>query len=263
MNPIASLSAIEQGFLQLQRPLVFFDLETTGIDFERDRIVELCAVKFHIDGSREERHHIINPGISIPKEATLLHGISNDTVIDAPFFSALAAELSVFFSEADLAGFNIASFDMPFLIREFQRCNQHPFTEDSVKVVDVCTLFHKRFRRDLAAAVKFYCGRTHESAHSAKGDVLATIEVLKQQLLVYNDLEPTPEALHNYLFPVRKVDVSGKFVYNNQNEVCFGFGKYNGQVAVSQPDYLRWMLGMDFSEETKAIVKKLLTDLSG
>lgn len=177
-------------------------------------------------------------------------------------FSALATELADFFCDSDLAGFNIASFDMPFLLREFHRCNKQPFTEDSVKVVDVCTLFHKRFRRDLAAAVKFYCGGNHDDAHSAKGDVLATIEVLKQQLLLYNDLEPTPEALHNYLFPVRRVDVSGKFVYNAQDEICFGFGKYNGQPAASQPDYLRWMLSMDFSEETKTIAKKILTDLS-
>lgn len=245
-------------FLQLQKPIIFFDLETTGFDFERDRIVELCAVKLHGNDGREERHHIINPGIAIPKEASRIHGIGNDQVIDAPFFSALAGELAKFFKGCDLAGFNIASFDIPFLLREFQRCNLQPFSADEIKVVDVCTLFHKRFKRDLSAAVKFYCGAEHNGAHSAKSDVLATIEVLKHQLLLYDDLEASPEALHNYLFPVRKVDVSGKFVYNSNNEICFGFGKHNGELASAHADYLRWMLDMDFSEDTKDVVRRVL-----
>ncbi len=245
-------------FLQLQRPIVFFDLETTGFDMEKDRIVELCAIKVFADGRQEERHHIINPGIFIPKEATAIHGIDNDKVIDAPFFSALANNLADFFTNCDLAGFNIFQFDMPFLLGEFRRCNKQPFTTDAVKVIDVCTLFHKRFKRDLSSAYKFYCGEEHNGAHSAKADVLATINVLKQQLLSYTDLQPTPTALHEHLFPARQVDVAGKFVKNNQDVICFAFGKYNGEPAISQPDYLKWMLEKDFSEDTKAVINKVL-----
>jgi DNA polymerase-3 subunit epsilon len=246
------------GFLQLQRPLVFFDLETTGFDLDRDRIVEIYAMKMHPDGRQEEKHHIINPGIAIPKEATKVHGISNDTVIDAPFFAALAGELADFFAHCDVAGFNICNFDMPFLLREFHRCNKNPFTADDIKTVDVCTLFHKRFKRDLTSAFKFYCGKEHADAHSAKADVLATIEVLKHQLLMYTDIEPSPEAVHQHLFPVRKVDIAGKFVLNNNEEICFGFGKHEGQPAASQPDYLKWMLDKDFSEDTKDVVRQVL-----
>lgn len=247
-----------KAFLHLERPVVFFDLETTGFDMERDRIVELCAIKMHPDGSQEEVHHLINPGRPIPHEASQVHGITDEKVKDAPSFASLSEALGSFFRGCDLAGFNIYQFDMPFLLQEFRRSQAEPFNRDEVKVIDVCTLFHKRFKRDLSSAFRYYCGADHTEAHSARADVLATMRVLEQQLVLYNDLHPSANAIHEHLFPLAQVDVAGKFVKNSQNVICFAFGKYNGEPATNQPDYLRWMLDRDFSEDTKTVIRKIL-----
>ncbi|OLY91454.1 DNA polymerase-3 subunit epsilon [Cnuella takakiae] len=248
---------VDHDFLELSRPLIFFDLETTGVDVRNSRIIELYAVKLLPDGSRQECHHLLHPGCPIPADATKVHGITDADVADKPSFLSVAQELALFFSDADLGGFNVQGFDIPLLVAEFGRCGLQPIVEGGVHVVDVCTLFHKRFARNLTNAVKFYCGEAHANAHSARADVLATIKVLKYQLLLYDDLQPTSAGIHNHLF-AGVVDSSGKFFRNDAGDIVFNFGKHKGVLALSQPEYLEWMLGADFNEDTKAVIRTLL-----
>jgi DNA polymerase-3 subunit epsilon len=208
-----------EQFLQLERPIVFFDLETTGTNVASDRIIEICAIKLHPDGKQEELYHLVNPTVPIPAEATKVHGITNEQVAGKPTFQQLFTELADFFRDCDLGGYNIKRFDVPMLMEEFHRHRQYPISINEVKLVDVMGIFHSKEKRDLAGAVNFYCSREHEGAHGARADVLATIEVLKHQLLRYEDLQPNSSFLHDFLSQGRQVDVSGKFVRNEDGVV--------------------------------------------
>lgn len=261
MNPASLPLPVDHSFLELTRPLVFFDLETTGVDVAGSRIIELYAVKLMPDGSRDECHHLMHPGCAIPPDATRVHGITDADVAGKPLFAALAPQIARFFSDADLGGFNVQGFDIPLLVNEFARCGLQPIRQQEVHVVDVCTLFHKRFSRNLTAAVKYYCGETHTNAHSARHDVLATIKVLKYQLMMYDDLQPNAGSIHNHLF-AGVVDSSGKFLRNEAGDILFNFGKHRGTHALSQPEYLEWMLGADFADDTKAVIRSLLQSMS-
>lgn len=168
--------------LNLQRPLVFFDLETTGVQITRDRIVEISIVKVHPDGERETKTRRINPGIPIPPEATAVHGISDEDVADCPTFAQVARSLYTWLEGCDIAGFNSNRFDVPMLIEEFLRAGV-AINFDDRYFVDVQTIFHKMERRTLEAAYKFYCNKTLENAHSAEADTLATVEVLEASTL--------------------------------------------------------------------------------
>jgi DNA polymerase-3 subunit epsilon len=244
-------------FLTLERPIVFFDLETTGVNASIDRVVELYAVKVAIDGSQHELHYLINPTIPIPPAATAIHNITDEMVIDKPTFAEIADELAAFFIDCDLGGYNIKRFDVPMLMQEFYRCKKYPINFAEVKLVDAMGIFYNKEKRDLSAAVKFYCGKEHDNAHSAKADVLATIDILKQQLLRYEDLESNTAFLHDYLSSGNQVDLGGKFIRDGAGDIVFNFGKHKGEQACNHADYLKWMLDGDFSIDTKMVANRI------
>lgn len=244
--------------LPLTRPLVFFDLETTGTDIVADRIVQISVLKIFPDKSEESRTRLINPGIPIPAGATAVHGISDDDVRDQPAFRSVARGLFEFLAGCDLAGYNSNNFDVPFLVEEFARCGLE-FPQPGTKLIDVCTIFKRKEERTLTAAYKFYCGRTLEHAHDAAADVRATYEVFARQLDRYPDLgAATLEELHEYCTREETVDYARKLARNDQGEIVFNFGKYKDQTVTSQPDYARWMTESDFPEGTKVILRKIL-----
>jgi DNA polymerase-3 subunit epsilon len=246
--------------LVLAKPLAILDLETTGTDPQVDRIVEISVLRALPDGSHTHRNRRINPGIPIPGEATAIHGISDADVANEPFFHELAAGLRKFLDGCDLCGFNIKRFDLRVLCAEFRRAAR-PLDLEGRAVLDPMELFHARERRDLAAAVRFYCGREHTEAHVARSDVLATAEVLDNMLARYTDLPRTVVGLDQHLKKPNAVDAAGKFIRVG-GEIRFTFGKYRGEpldaVAQMDPGYLEWMLAQDFFDDTKDIVKAAL-----
>lgn len=244
--------------LQLSRPLIFFDLETTGTDIVADRIVQISVLKIHPDSSEESRTRLINPGMPIPSEASAVHGITDDMVRDQPHLKAIARGLFDFFSGCDIAGYNSNYFDVPFLVEEFARCGIE-FPQEGTKLIDVCTIFKRKEERTLTAAYKFYCGKILENAHNAEADVRATFEVFKGQLDRYEDLgSATVEELHDYCGREEIVDYPRKLTKNEAGEIVFNFGKYKTQPVASQLDYAQWMVDSDFPESTKTILRKII-----
>ena len=187
--------------LKLDRPLVVFDIESTGTFPRRDRIVELAAIKIMPDGTEERRCWLLNPTVHIPEETTSIHGIDDETVKDCPTFAEKAEEIADFFEGCDLSGFNADRFDIPCLEEEFERAGARPFCSSARRHVDVQRIYHRMERRDLSAAVKFYLGREHEGAHGAEADAEATLEVLKAQLERYPELPSTTAEMDEYLVP--------------------------------------------------------------
>ena len=248
--------------LQLTRPIVCFDLETTGIDPASDRIVEISILRVEPDGTRLARTRRINPGRPIPSEATAVHGIRDEDVADAPSFGQIAKGLLELLDGADLAGFNVSRFDIPLLDREFRDC-ELDLGLDRRHVVDAMTIFHRMEPRDLSAATHFYLNREHTGAHEAEADVAASFEILKAQLARYAELPNTVDALDAWLrrVPENAADQSGKFVHED-GRVVFNFGKHKGkplaEVATSAPDYLQWILGTDFPDDAKQFVRDAL-----
>ena len=248
--------------LRLQRPLVFFDLETTGIDPTRDKIVEIAMIRVEPDGTRRPAVHRVNPGRPIPKEATAIHGIGDDDVRDEPMFSAIAGEIAALLEGADLAGFNVRRFDVPLLERELKECG-HDLAVQGRRIIDVMSIFHRKEPRDLSAAVRFFLARDHDGAHGAAADIDATLDVLDAQLARYEDLPRDLDGLDRWLNPpvVDAVDRNGKFVVR-EGEIVFAFGKLRGrplrEVAQVERDYLEWILRQDFPEDARALVEKAL-----
>jgi DNA polymerase-3 subunit epsilon len=248
--------------LKLERPLVVFDLETTGVDPNTDRIVEISVLRVAPDGTRESRTRRINPGRPIPAGATAVHGIRDQDVRDEPSFRQIARGLLDFMADADLAGFNISRFDLPLLDREFRNCGLD-LQVSKRRVVDAMTIYHRKERRDLSAAVSFYLGRSHEGAHAAEADVIATIEVLDAQLAMYPDLPRTVDELDSWGRDGRPpaVDGAGKFVWRD-GEAVFDFGKHQGRTlrAVAEEDagYLAWILKSDFPDDARELVAEAL-----
>lgn len=248
--------------LALSRPLAIFDLETTGTDPARDKIVEIAILRLDLDGGRESRSRRINPERPIPPDATAVHGITDDDVRDAPAFRQVARGLLEFLGEADLAGFNVRRFDVPLLDREFRECGLD-LALARRKIVDAMTIFHRKEPRDLTAAVRFFLGREHAGAHGALADVEATAEVLAAELDRYDDLPSTVDALDAWCNPVPAgaVDREGKFVVR-EGEVVFAFGRQKGralrEVARLQRDYLEWFMRQDFPEDARALVARAL-----
>lgn len=249
--------------LRLDRPVVFFDLETTGTDPSADRIVEISALRLHPDGSTEIRTRRLNPERPIPPEATAVHGIGDDDVRDEPAFRRIARSLLEFLEGADLAGFNVRRFDVPLLEREFRDCGLD-LGLDRRAVIDVMTIFHRKEPRDLSAATRFYLDRDHAGAHDAEADVRITREILEAQLDRYDDLPDTVAELDRWCTPVPAdaVDREGKFVWHNGRAV-FNFGRFRGQtldtVAAEQPDYLEWIARSDFPADARELVRLALT----
>lgn len=240
--------------LKLTRPVIFFDLETTGTNITQDRIVEISLIKVYPDGTDEEHSTRINPGMPIPAEATEVHHITDADVAEKPKFSEIAKSLARFFDGCDLAGFNSNRFDVPMLIEEFRRAGI-AFDISRTKFIDVQTIFHKREPRTLVAAYKFYCGKNLDDAHSAAADTRATYEVLKAQLDHYGDLPSDVDGLAEYSSHNRNVDFMGRLVWNEDKKEVINFGKYKGRIAEdvlkTDPGYYGWIMQGDFPQNTK------------
>lgn len=240
--------------LKLKNPLVFFDLETTGINITKDRIVEISYLKVMPDGTEECRTRRVNPQMPIPEQATAVHGITDEDVKDCPTFKELAKSLAAQLEGCDLAGFNSNRFDIPMLAEEFLRAGVE-LDLSKRKFIDVQTIFHKMEQRNLIAAYKFYCGKDLTNAHSAESDTRATYEVLMSQLDKYPDLENDVDALSEFSSFNNNVDFAGRMIYNENGEEVINFGKYKGQLVkeVLKKDlgYYGWIIQGDFPLNTK------------
>ena len=241
--------------LNLNRPIVFFDIEATGLNIATDRIVELCYIKLQPDGSQEERTLRFNPGIHISAEATAVNGITDADVAHEPHFRDLAHELEGVFAGCDLAGFNSNSFDIPMLVEEVIRAGIN-FDNTGCKFVDVQNIFHKMEQRNLVAAYKFYCQKNLDDAHTALADTRATLEVLEAQLDRYADtLKNSVDYLADFSRRNRNVDLAGRIVLNEQGVETINFGKYRGrpvaEVLRRDPGYYAWLMQGDFTQNTK------------
>jgi len=246
--------------LKLSNPLIFLDLETTGINITKDRIVELSLLKVYPDGKEENKTRRLNPEMPIPPEATAIHGITDDDVKDCPTFKAVAKSLAALIEGCDLAGFNSNRFDIPLLAEEFLRAGVD-IDLNKRRFVDVQTIFHKKEQRSLVAAYKFYCDRDLDNAHSAEVDTSATYEVLKAQLDRYPELQNDIQFLSDFSSFNNNVDFAGRMIYNEKGEEVINFGKYKGrlvaEVLTVDPGYYSWIMDGDFSLHTKKMLTKI------
>ena len=246
--------------LNLKRPIIFFDLETTGVDTSKDRIVEISMIKVMPDGEEIIKTRRINPEMPIPPEATEVHHITDEDVKDCPTFRQIAKSLYQFMEGCDFGGFNSNRFDLPLLVEEFLRVGVDVDFKNR-KFVDVQNIFHKMEERTLVAAYKFYCNKDLTEAHSAEADTLATYEVLKAQLDRYENLENDIEALAKFASRGETADYAGRIGYNDKGEEIFLFGKYKGQtvaeVFAKEPSYYSWLINGDFPAYTKKIITEI------
>lgn len=259
--------------LYLKKPLAFFDLETTGVNVSSDRIVEIAVLKVLPDGTEEVMVKRVNPGIPIPAESSLFHGIYDEDIKDHPSFKEVGKEIADFIGDSDLAGYNSNKFDVPMLMEEFLR-NGIDFSLEDRKFVDVQNIFHQMEQRTLKAAYKFYCNENLDNAHSAEADVRATFEVLKAQLEKYEGAEfedkygnisvpvkNNVEELHKFTNLHNPVDFAGRIVKDDDDVVIFNFGKHKGKSVVevfeSEPSYYAWMQNGDFPLYTKKVLGQL------
>lgn len=246
--------------LNLTRPIIFFDLETTGINIATDRVVEISILKIYPNGNKESKTWLVNPEVEIPKQASDIHGITNEKVVTEPTFKELAPKINEMIEGCDLAGFNSNRFDIPLLAEELLRAGID-FDMSNRKAVDVQVIFHKKEQRTLSAGYEFYCGKTLEDAHSAEADTLATYEILKAQLDKYEDIENSVEALSDYSAHTKRADFAGFILFNDKKEEIFSFGKYKGrtveQVLKENPGYNSWMQNADFPLYTKKVLRQI------
>jgi DNA polymerase III subunit epsilon len=258
--------------LHLKKPIVFFDLETTGLDIGTARIVEISMFKVNVDQEKETLTLLINPGIPIPPETTAIHGISDEDVKDKPDFKACAKTILEFIGNADLSGYNILRYDLPLLAEEFLRYDIL-FDISNRSVIDVQNIFHKMEPRNLAAAYQFYCNKELVNAHTAEADTLATYEVLLAQIEKYKQTEYTfkgntsqpvqnnMEALGTFSVQKKFADLAGHIVMDENDNPLFNFGKYKGQSVLKvferEPQYYDWIMKSNFPQYTKKICQKL------
>ncbi len=246
--------------LNLTRPLIVFDLETTGLDFIRDRIIQISYIKVSPDGTEERENIFVNPEKPIPREVVELTGITDDDVKDAPTFKTLAPQLSEKFKGCDFAGYNSNHFDIPMLAEEFLRAGID-FDFSKCRLIDAQTIFHKMEQRTLVAAYRFYCGKELEDAHSALADTRATYEVLQSQLDRYPQLENDVKKLADFSRSGRALDLASRIVLNDQNEPVFNFGKHKGrpvkEVFRLERSFYSWAMQADFPKNTKDVMTAL------
>ncbi|MBP7497263.1 MAG: ribonuclease H-like domain-containing protein [Bacteroidales bacterium] len=259
--------------LNLTKPLVFLDLETTGINIISDRIIEICILKVNTDNTTSIKTQLINPQIPIPPETSAIHKIFDKDVKDKPTFAEFANELKEFLADSDLAGYNIIKFDLPMLVEEFFRANIE-FTVSNRRVVDVQNIFHKMEQRNLVAAYKFYCNKELVNAHSAEADTIATYEVLKAQINRYKDKEfidrkgnttcpvvNDVNSLSEFSSQNNNVDLVGHIIFDDNANEIFNFGKYKGKAVADvfekEPQYYNWMKKGDFPLSTKTVIDKI------
>jgi len=243
--------------LQLNRPMVFFDLETTGVNIAKDRIVEISILKVYPNGNKESKTWLVNPEIEIPPEVVAIHGITNEKVVTEPTFKELADEVSKMIAGCDLAGFNSNRFDIPLLAEEMLRA-EVDFDMKNRIAIDVQVIYHKKEQRTLTAAYKFYCDKDLENAHSAEADTNATYEILKSQLDKYDDLDNNMKSLSEYSSHKKRADFAGFIVFDDDNNEIFTFGKYRGkkvgEVLESDKGYYSWIQKADFPLYTKKVL---------
>ena len=246
--------------LKLKRPLLFFDIESTGLNVATDRIVEISMVKVMPDGSRDVKTRRVNPTIPIPEASRAVHGISDEDVKDCPTFAQLAKSMMAWMEGCDIAGYNSLNFDIPMLTEEFMRVGLDPkFRERNL--VDVQVIFYKKEPRTLSGAYKFYCGKNLEDAHAAEADTMATLEVLEAQLDHYPDLENDVAALADFTKRQKMLDYAGRIVLDEHDVPIFNFGKHKGrsvrEVLEQEPSYYTWMQNGDFTQDTKNVLTKI------
>lgn len=246
--------------LSLKKPIIFFDLETTGLSITSDRIVEMSIIKINTNGTEEEYNFRFNPEMQISAEAEAVHHISNEDVSNEPTFKMRAREIARIIEGCDIAGFSSSRFDIPMLSEEFARVGVD-FDFHKARFVDVQTIFHKKEQRTLTAAYKFYCDKDLNDAHSALADTRATYEVLKAQLDRYSDLPNDIDKLSAYSSQQRNVDLMGRIVYNEQGVETVNFGKHKGRPVVdvfrTDPGYFSWILQGDFPQDTKNVFTRI------
>ena len=247
--------------LNLRNPLIFFDLETTGVNAAKDKIVEISYIKVYPNGKEESNTIRINPGRHIPEEATAVHHITDDDVKNCPSLKDVAKELSRVFEGCDIAGFNSNRFDLPLLVEEFLTAGVNSDMTKR-KFIDVQTIFHKMEQRTLVAAYKFYCGKNLEDAHSADADTRATYEVLKAQLDRYPSLQNDVDFLSEFSTQNKNVDFAGRIIYNDKNVEVFNFGKHKGcpveeVFRTIDRGYYDWMMQGDFPQNTKNVITNI------
>lgn len=243
--------------LNLSKPIVFFDLETTGINITKDRIVEIAILKLFPNGNKESKTWLVNPEIEIPKEASDIHGITNEQVLNEPTFKELASQINEMIKGCDLAGFNSSRFDIPLLAEELLRVGSD-FDMKNRAAVDVQVIFHKKEQRTLSAAYQFYCNQDLTNAHSAMADTMATYEVLKAQLDKYDDLENNVNFLNTFSQHKKNADFANMIVFDDEEDEIFNFGKHKGkkvtEVFEKEPGYYAWIQNADFPLYTKKIL---------
>ena len=246
--------------LNLTKPLVFFDLETTGVQVGHDHIVEICLHKVMPDGTRQVKTRRVNPTIPISKEAQAVHGISDDDVKDEPTFAQLAKSMYTWMDGCDIAGYNSIHFDIPMLTEEFMRAGIDPHFRER-NLVDVQVIFYKMEPRTLSGAYKFNCGKNLEDAHAAEADTLATLEVLEAQLDRYPELENNVESLAQFTARQKMLDYACRIVLDDDDIHIFNFGKHKGkpvtEVLAKEPSYYTWMMDGDFTQDTKNVLIKI------
>ena len=246
--------------LNLKNPIVFFDLETTGINVSSDRIVEITYLKVEPNGNKTSKTLRINPQMHIPEQASAVHGIYDQDVADCPAFRQVAASIAKDIEGCDLAGYNSINFDIPLLVEEFLRADVDVDLKRR-KFVDVMVIFYKQEPRNLSAAYKFYCGKDLSNAHSSEADTMATLEILEAQLCRYGDLENSVDFLSEYSSHNKNVDYAGRIIYDDKKREIFNFGKYKGMLVVEvfrrDPSYYQWMMNGDFPLYTKKVITRL------
>jgi DNA polymerase-3 subunit epsilon len=243
--------------LKLNKPICFFDLETTGIEVAKDRIVEISILKVFPNGTQESKTWLVNPEMRIPDVVIAVHGITNEKVANEPTFSLLAPQIHNMIKDSDLAGFNSDRFDIPLLVEELLRAGVDFDMKNRVSV-DVQTIFHKKEERTLSAALKFYCGKSLENAHSAEADTMATFEILKAQLDRYPELENDMKSLSEYTTRKKSIDFAGFIALDAEGQEVFTFGKHKGvrveKVLEDEPGYFGWIQNADFPLYTKKVL---------
>ena len=243
--------------LNLTRPICFFDLETTGVNITKDRIVEISILKIAPNGNEESKTWLVNPEMTIPQEVIAIHGITNEDVQGKPTFKEVAKEIHQMIKDSDLGGFNSNRFDIPLLAEEMLRA-EVDFDMKNSLAVDVQTIFHKMEQRTLSAAYKFYCNQELVGAHGAEADTKATFEVLKAQINKYEEIENDIKFLSEFSSRKQFADFAGFIAFNKKGEECFSFGKHKGklvtQVLEDEPGYFGWLLNADFPLYTKKVL---------
>ena len=251
--------------LKLKKPIVFFDLETTGINIVHDRIVEISILKVFPNGNKESKTWLVNPTIKIPKETIAIHGITNEKVANEPTFDLLHKDILRLIEDCDLGGYNSNKFDIPLLVEEFLRCGVD-FSIKNIKTVDVQNIFHKLEKRTLSAAYKFYCNKELIDAHSAEADTIATYEILLAQIEKYSELENDVDFLSNFSnVGNKRLDMAGFIRTNEKNQPIIAFGKYKNktidEIYEVNPGYFSWINQAEFPQFTKKILKELVAEV--